>query len=699
MPVLKRLLLVDDDESNLDLLHRRLLRGGYLADKTVSGEQALAMLADHSYDLVVLDQMLPGISGLETLRRIRETWHASELPVIMATALDDSESIATALRMGANDYVTKPMDFTIMLARIETRLQLSASAQEMRRTKELYQLALRASEEGLWDWDLATGRLDYSERWKAMLGFTEAEISNSPDEWFGRIHVRDRDRVRGEIQAHIEGRTPGLASEYRMRHKDGEYRWMEVRGGVSRDAAGRAVRLGGYQTDTTVRKTIDTVTSLHNRKWIEHELESVDAEGRRTALLLIELDGFERIEEHMPNGELACLLMAVATRFRDALGRAPGESSAELTRSSDHQFAILLRDPHGPAAAKELAAHLLAAVAQPFRIGKETVFATACAGIAMTYGTESGDDLFRDANAALRNAREKGTGQSEIFQTFMRRDDLAEMRFEHDLRHAIEQSEFEVYYQPKVDLERGEIVDCEALVRWNRPGHGLVLPGDFIPAAERNGLIGPLGRFVLRRACRDIVELRRSCPGLKVSVNVSGRQFAEPDLVEQVRLAIAEAELDPSVLRLEITETFLVEDPDTAFATLGRLRAMGVGLKLDDFGSGYSSLDYLQRFPFDSLKIDRTFVSRLTSSHESAEIVRAIVGLAASLHMNMVAEGIENRAQLECLKQLGCQYGQGYWFSPPVELQRMKELLEEWKIQKHRGPAEDKPAACLEGDE
>jgi EAL domain-containing protein (putative c-di-GMP-specific phosphodiesterase class I) len=282
----------------------------------------------------------------------------------------------------------------------------------------------------------------------------------------------------------------------------------------------------------------------------------------------------------------------------------------------------------------------------------------------------------------------------------MRRDDLAEMHLEHDLHHALERSEFEVWYQPKVDLELDEIVGCEALLRWKRPGFGLVPPAAFIPAAERHGVIGPLGRFVLERACRDIVDLRRSYPRLGVSVNVSGRQFAEPDLVEHVHQSLESAGLDPSALHLEITETFLVEDPEKALATLNRVRALGVGLKLDDFGSGYSSLDYLQRFPFDTVKIDRTFISHITSSHETVEIVRAIIGLTRSLRLDLVAEGIENRAQLECLKELGCRYGQGYWFSPPVELDRLREVLEEWRLRKlASGPGalpDARSAGCVE---
>ena len=670
-----RLLLADDNEANRDLLSRRLLRAGYHVDLAEEGHQALEMVHSRRYDLLLLNLRMPGIGGLDLLRRIRETWGPSELPVIMVTAAEDTSDVVSALRLGANDYVTTPLDFSIALARIETRLRLSFADREVRRANDFYQLALRASEEGLWDWDLATGKLYYSERWKAMLGLSADEVSGGTEEWFGRIHPDDRPRVTGEIQAHVEGHLHRLETEYRIRHKDGRYLWMENRGGASRDASGRVIRIAGYQTDITIRKTIDPVTSLPNRMWLDQELGSIAGEGKRAALLLVDLDRFDRLAESLPPGGADLLLASVAGRLHASLnGWTP--AIAEV-RSGESQFALLLRDASSPDEAQRLADWLQTALQAPILVGDEPVFVSACVGIAVTYGDVPGDHLLRGATAALRHARQRGA-HSEVFQAAMRQHDLAETRLVNDLRHAANRSELVVYYQPKVDLGTREIVGFEALVRWNRPGFGLVQPNDFIVTAERTGLIVPIGRHVLERACRDTAELRGVFPGVEVSVNVSGRQLAEPDLVEQVRDCLDSAGLDPGALRLEITETFLVEDPEKALLMLNRFRAMGVGLKLDDFGSGYSSLDYLRRFPFDTLKVDRSFVSGLASSHESAEIVRAIAGLARSLHMEMVAEGIENRAQFDWLRSLGCRYGQGYWFSRPVELSRLKELLHGW---------------------
>lgn len=671
MALTARLLFVDDDEKNGNLLCHGMIRSGYHVDLAKDGCQALDLIHSRPYDLVLLGCSIAGIGSLELLRRIRAEWSASTLPVIMVTAVQNS--VVSALQLGANDYVIQPLDLARVTARIETQLKLAVTDREARHANDFYHLAMRASEEGLWDWDFPGGSLYYSPHWKLMLGLTEDEVSSDPEEWFGRIHPEDRMRVSGEIQAHVEGQSGTLETEYRMRHKDGRYRWIENRGGATRDATGRVVRMAGHQTDITPRKTIDPHTSLPNRTWLDQELGMIIAEERQAALLLFDLDRFDRLAESLPGGGAEQIMVALAGRLRDLLG---GQTDCAEVRSGEHQFAVLLRDVSGPDEAKRLAERCQAALQEPFLVAEEPVFVTACVGIAATCADTPRDLLMPCASAALRHARDRGPGRLEVFQTAMRRHDLEETRLVNDLRQAVDRSEFVVYYQPKVELADSRIMGFEALVRWNRPGYGLVQPNDFIPTAERTGIIVPLGKYVLEQACRDTAELRKSYPHLEVSVNVSGRQLTESDLVEQVCGCLERSGLDASALRLEITETFLVEDPDKALVMLSRLRGMGVGLKLDDFGSGYSSLDYLQRYPFDTLKIDRSFVSRLPASHENTEIVRAIAGLARSLGMDMVAEGIETQAQLEWLRDLGCRYGQGYWFSPPVPLARLKELLE-----------------------
>ena len=577
MPVLARLLLVDDDESNRDLLCRRLFRSGYHADAAEDGEQALRMVKSRPYDLVLLDHMLPGIGGLEVLRRIRETWSESELPVIMVTALDDSEEIVAALRMGANDYVTKPMDFPVTLARIETRLRLARTDRELRRTRELYRLALGASEDGLWEWDLASGKSRLLSALEIHAGLLRGAVSPARKSGSPAC-IRTTGRGCGRKFRRISRAAPP-----RSRASTACSRPTANTAGSRAAAASRATPRAGpsaWPAATPIlpcaRPSIRSPRFPTGHGWRTNWDPSRPRGGGSPWCFSSWTDSTAskrifRMESRPISWRPSAGVFAIRSM------RAPEGWPAVVARAGERQFGVPLRDASGPAAARQLAACLQAALADAFEIDGQSIFATACAGIAMAYAAVPADDLLRDATAALRHAREHGIGHCEVFQPFMRRDDLAEMHLEHDLHHALERSEFEVWYQPKVDLFEDRIVGCEALVRWRRPGYGLVSPTAFIPAAERNGVIGPLGRFVLQRACRDIVGLRRAYPWLGVSVNVSGRQFAEPDLVEHVHACLDGAGLDHGALQLEITETFLVEDPDRAFATLSSRPRAGRG--------------------------------------------------------------------------------------------------------------------------
>jgi PAS domain S-box-containing protein len=674
MPQQKRLLVVDDDEPNRDLLGRRLLRSGYDVRLAGSGEQALAILAGERIDLLLLDGTMPGMSGLDVLREIRRTRPASEFPVLMVSANHQSDGVVAALRAGANDYLTKPLDFAVALARIEAGLLVAANDRELRRQMELYRLASVASDQGLWDWDLAAGRVEYSLRWKAMLGYSAGEIGGDPEEWFGRIHPDDRRRARNEVCRHLDGSTDHLVSEYRMRHRDGSWRWFANRGSAARDEDGRPVRLVGCHTDITARMTVDPLTSLLNRAWLEAELRDLESRNQPATLLLFDLEGIERVEESLPAGSAGPFLAALAGRLREILTEA-GTAGTSIARPADREFAVLL---HGVSPAEEagkLATRIQTALNEPVALDGHTLFAGARIGIATTSRGELAGALIPNAHAAMRHAREQGDPGVEFFHKRMRERETEELRLDADLRRSLEERAFVLHYQPKVRLEDGSIRGFEALVRWRRSPAGLVQPEHFIPRAERTGLIVPLGKLVLERACRDTAELRRQFPQVTVSVNVSGRQFAEPRLLEHVGGALEASGLPPAGLRLEITETAVMKEPETALAMLERLHQMGVGLKLDDFGTGYSSLTYLHRFPIDTLKIDRSFVMRLPGAAESVAIVRAILTLARSLQIDVVAEGVETRRQAEMLHSMGCEYAQGYWYSRPVDLATLRELL------------------------
>jgi EAL domain-containing protein (putative c-di-GMP-specific phosphodiesterase class I)/GGDEF domain-containing protein len=428
------------------------------------------------------------------------------------------------------------------------------------------------------------------------------------------------------------------------------------------------------RSDFATQRTIDSPTSLPNRVWLEEELRRITARGHSCHLLVLEPDHLNRTEESLARDTAGRLLSAITARLRDLAETL----SAQAVRCGNHHFALLLDGDGLEVDSRELAARVAAVFGEPFSLDGEALFVNPAMGIASGRAGDPCETLLQDAYSALRHAREGRTGRCQVFHQNMREQDLESLRLESDLRLAVEREEWVVHYQPKVNLQSGAIEGSEALVRWNRPGHGLVMPSDFIELAERTGFIVALGRQVLHRACRDTVALRHVFPHLSVSVNVSGRQLSEPDLAEQVQDILTTTGLPPPALRLEITETSVIANPSAAQALLKRLRHLGVGLKLDDFGTGYSSMAYLQQFSFDTLKIDRSLIEPLPAATESVAIVQAILSMAHTLNMRVVAEGIETPRQLELLRRLGCHYGQGFWFSRAVDLERFRALLDGW---------------------
>ncbi len=546
------LLLVDDDAMNRDALSRRLTRKGYRVLTAESGVHALETVSATRVDAVLLDVMMPGMSGMETLRRLRESHSVSELPVIMVTANDRSEDVVDALDLGANDYVTKPIDFPVVLARIRTQV--------------------------------------------------------------------------------------------------------------------------------TARRA-DPLTGLPNRVLFMDRLERLMARAQRAdrsrdvsfAVLFLDIDRFKIVNDSM--GHLAGdeLLIGLARRLEQALrstdtvSRFEGEPT--LARLGGDEFTILLDGVQTASDAKAVAERLLSMVAQPFNLQGREIFTSVSIGIVMSAPRyEHADDMVRDADTAMYRAKAMGKARAEVFDTSMLAAAELRLQLESDLRRAIDRHELEVYYQPIIALAEGQLCGFEALLRWRHPERGIVLPDEFVAAAEETGMIVPIGNWVLREACRQMRAWDAEFPdytNLIINVNLSGRQCLQPDLVQDVARILEETGLPAPRLKLEITESVVLENSDSVVEILNALRALGVQLGLDDFGMGYSALSYLQRFPFQTLKIDRSFVSAM-EENGNAEIIRAIVSLASGLEMNVTAEGVETEEQAARLKDLSCEFGQGFYFNRPL---------------------------------
>jgi diguanylate cyclase (GGDEF)-like protein/PAS domain S-box-containing protein len=684
----RRLLIVDDNEMNRDMLARRLARKGYAIGLAENAKDLLERVKQDAVDLVLLDIEMPQISGLDALKALREHYSQAELPIIMVTAKNQSDDIVAALDLGANDYLTKPIDFPVAVARIGTQLSHKQAQEALKESEERYALAARGSNDGLWDWNLSANVVHFSPRWKAMLGYEEGEMGDKPEEWFDRIHDADRDRVKEEIAAHQKGLTPHFESEHRVLHKEGSFRWMLSRGVAVHDASGNVLRMAGSQTDITEGKVSDPLTGLPNRLlFIDRVGRLVKHSKRRKdhlfAVLFLDLDGFKMINDSMGHLIGDQLLLGVANRLEKCLRSTDTVSrigeTFTVARLGGDEFTVLLDHIKDPSDAKRAAERMMKALAPPFILGGREVFTSVSIGIALSNPAyEQPEDILRDADTAMYRAKSLGKARYEVFDADMRASVMARLQLETDLRHALERGEFRNFYQPIVALVSGEIAGFEALLRWQHPTRGLLGPNEFIPVAEETGLIRELGWWNLREACRQISEWRAGLiahSNLTVSVNLSAKQFLQPKLVEDIRKLLVELALPPEALKLEITESTVMADPSAAVEMLQQIKSLGIRLAIDDFGTGYSSLSYLHRFPLDTLKIDRSFISVMEDDGEGMEIARSIVPMANNLHLDVVAEGVETIQQVALLKKLQCKYGQGFYFSRPLSAEGTTALL------------------------
>ncbi|HST52686.1 MAG TPA: EAL domain-containing protein [Pyrinomonadaceae bacterium] len=558
--------------------------------------------------------------------------------------------------------------------------------------------ALRESEERFRSaFDYATigmGVVSLDGRWLQVnrslcdiVGYDDAELlsSNIND----ITHREDLVALDEQIQRLAEGTISSHQTEIRYAHKHGKEVWAHLGMSLVRDGQASPLHLIFQIQDITDRKRAeeqllhdafhDALTGLPNRALFMDHVKMAIQRSRRSgdrlfAALFLDLDRFKIINDSLGHMVGDQLLVGIAHRLEACLR--PGDTVARL---GGDEFTILLEDLGETDDCLEVARRVQDAVSQPFNIGGHEVFTTASIGIALsTTGYERAEDLLRDADTAMYRAKLMGKKRHIVFDKEMHDRAMELLQIETDLRRAITRNELFLNYQPIVSLSTGKVRSFEALVRWRHPERGLVMPSEFIPVAEETGLIIPLGQWVLNMACRQMREwqkIYRIDKDVTISVNLSSRQFSQADLIEQVSAALCEADLRPASLKLEITESMVMENFDTAIDMLAQLRGLGVGLSIDDFGTGYSSLSYLHRFPIDTLKIDRSFVTQMTDNTENAEIVRTIVTLARSLDMDVIAEGVESCEQLGRLRELGCDFGQGYLFSKAVAPGQALELL------------------------
>ena len=557
----------------------------------------------------------------------------------------------------------------------------------LRESEERYAIAVRGANDGLWDWNLKTGKVYFSPRWSSMLGFDDGEIGNTLEEWFGRVHPRDLPQLQTAISCHINGNTPHFECEYRIRHSNKEYLWMLSRGLAVRDEEGKAYRIAGSQTDITDRKRAeerlsydalhDALTGLPNRVLFMDRLSQRLEYAKRHpenlfAVLFVDLDRFKIINDSLGHIVGDKFLVSVACQLQACL-----RPEDTISRLGGDEFAILLNEINEVSNTIRAAERIQTRLVSTAMLKSVKRSSTASIGIAMYNNNYvEAQEMLRDADSAMYHAKLQGGNRYQVFDKTMYENALSLLQLETDLKHAVEKQEWQIYYQPIVSLESGEISGVEALLRWMHPKRGMVLPADFIPVAEETGLILQTGEYVLHQACVQAKTWRNNGHSkLWVSVNISGRQFQDKTLVRMVEQTLRETGLSSDGLRLEITETVAMRDLAHSVSVLNELTKLGVNISLDDFGKGYSSLSYLKQFPLKVLKIDRSFIQENDINKSGEAITSAIIFMGQTLNMEVVAEGVETEEQLNFLKSQFCDEVQGFLFGRPMPSEELTKLL------------------------
>jgi diguanylate cyclase (GGDEF)-like protein/PAS domain S-box-containing protein len=694
-------LVVDDDRFQRQFVCGALVESGFAIGEAESGRQALEILKQSEPDILLLDVVMPDMDGFSVCAELRKLPQGRHLPVVMVTALEDADSIARAFDAGATDFITKPINPLILAHRLHYILRAGHAFQELFRNRTRLSQAQRLARLGNWEWDIRHNRFSLSEEAIALIGLAGRETPETYEAFLALVHPSDRklvaDAVAGALQCgenfHLDHRilTPG-----------GSERFIHGHAEVTFDAAGKPSFMFGTYQDITGRKQAeeqiralayyDSLTGLPNRALFNERLSYILAHARRydhpVALLFLDLDSFKSINDSLGHSTGDLLLQEVAKRLSTTLRhtdlvtrQAKEETAQSIARLGGDEFTIWVTDLENVQDVIKIAHRVLDSFASPFALKGREISVTASIGISL-YPEDGldGETLLKNADSAMYHAKSLGKNNYQFYSASLNAAARKMLALEARLARALDRKEFFLAYQPQVDFVSGRIFGVEALLRWGYEEDEVLAPGDFIPLAEETGLILPIGEWVLAQACSQVMAWQKmGLPPIAVSVNLSSRQFWQERLVDTVSRILAETSLPSKNLHLEITENLLMKDFEATDRILKRLKSMGVRLCLDDFGTGYSSLNHLKRFPLDILKIDRSFVRDIESGSRDMAIVAAIIAMAHSLNLEVIAEGVESTAQYDFLSSQGCRGAQGFLLARPMAGEEFVDFFRNWK--------------------
>jgi len=698
-------LVVDDDMVTRLLVREAIEQSGFGVTEADDGKPAIDLFSASQPDIVLLDVLMPGLDGFDTCKALREIPGAENVPIVMMTTLDDIDSINRAFNAGATDFIIKPINFTLLERRIHHILRSSLTEAQLRSSRSRLQTAQRIARLGHWELDPATGNLRWSEGASEIFSLPGKAMPANWKEFMGSVHAEDRHYLQEKLKELGTGKGP-IHAEYRITPGKGGEHIVDQKAEAEMDQAGKISRIIGTLQDITEQKQAeqkifslayyDQVTGLPNREFFRAHLRQAFRRARRdrrhVSVISICINNFRHINDVLGRAAGDALLNDIADKIVAELGlddmqlrkdydrglsQARIREADTLARIESSRFMLshtgtLLKD-----APDKIAGRIVHLLDQSFMVNGSEVIVTANIGISRfpEHGANP-DDLMGSADTSLKIAREQGENTVRVFTDTMARQARRRISLEHDLAHALEKEQMRLMYQPIVDINSGKVTGMEALIRWQHPSLGLIMPSNFIPLAEETGLIKPLGEWVLRTALYQLRQWHdQGANDLRMSVNMSARQFHSKSLYRDIAKILSDTGVGPEFLQLEITESLLLEDEEVSSNIFHNLGCLGTTIALDDFGTGFCSLSYLKRFPIDVLKIDRSFVHDISTNKDSRAIVAAIMTLAERLEIQVVAEGIETALDIRHLAELGCGTMQGYFFSRPLDSEKLPEWL------------------------
>jgi len=678
-------LIVDDDPAIRLLMKHALTDQQFKVIEAVNGQQAIELFKQHSPDLTLLDVSMGCMDGFECCVELRKLPNAQRSAIVMVTGLDQTEDIEKAFASGATDFMTKPLKWPLFSHRVRYILKANHNLVELKTNQAKLAKAQSIAKIGSWEWDYESSHAECSDEMYRMLGLEPQQQDITYKVLLAMIHPDDRTLFRDAVHAALMDREP-YDIEYRVILGEEEI-YVHDRTEILND------RVSGIIHDVTNRKKseqevayyayYDTLTELPNRRLFINQLESaISAAKRRSerlSLLFIDLDRFKQVNDsygHHVGDELLC---QASNRIKDCVRQADvvGASSApsqgeenKVARLAGDEFTVILCEVDSVTNVAFIAQRIIDRFKEPFDIGEHQAYVSASIGVAIY--PDDGEDvetLLQHADAAMYHAKDQGRDNYQLFSAEMNKYLHDQLLLEAELSTALrEGNQLVLHYQPQVNSETQSINGFEALIRWQHPTRGLLMPLDFIGLAESSGLIVEIGQWVLNEACRQAKKWQNDYGiNYQMAVNLSALQFNKKCLPSQVEQAIKTSGFDPRFLELEITETAIINDVAETIPLLFDLKQLGVKLAIDDFGTGYSSLSYLKSFPIDTLKIDKSFVDEIVTNNKDAAIAHTIVQLASNLGLRTIAEGVEYQDQKTVLREMGCGQLQGYLISKPLE--------------------------------